>query len=56
MVPQRAVWWQITRLGVAALGRHLSQSCRVTGEFLYATCRLVVDCDQFCVFDLAGSP
>ena len=33
---QRAVWWQVARLGVAGLGLRLAHIRRVSGEFLYA--------------------
>ena len=35
-VPQRAVWWQLARLGLAGLGLRLLRYARVAGEFLYA--------------------
>ncbi len=36
VVPQRAVWWQLARLGLAGLGLRLSRLRRTAGEFLYA--------------------
>jgi len=36
-VPRRAIWWQLTRLGIAGLGVRMTQVGRAIGELLYAT-------------------
>jgi len=45
--PQRALWWQLTRLGLAGLGVRMSQLGRASGELLYAAWWWVVIAGAF---------